>query len=29
MSMHPKGPLPRKQPPQAQINIKDTETIVC
>ena len=28
MSMHPKGPLPRKQP-QAQINIKDTETIVC
>ena len=28
MSMHPKGPLP-KQPPQAQINIKDTETIVC
>ena len=29
MSMHPKGPLPRKQPQQAQINIKDTETIVC
>ena len=29
MSMHPKGPLPRKQPPQDQINIKDTETIVC
>ena len=26
MSMHPKGPLPKKQ---TQINIKDTETIVC
>ena len=26
MSIHPKGPLPKKQ---TQINIKDTETIVC
>ena len=29
MSMHPKGPLPRTQPPQAQINKKAKETIVC
>jgi len=31
MSMHPKGPLPRKQPPQAQVKVdlKEAQTIRC
>ena len=28
MSMHPKGPLPKKQT-QVKLNLSDTETIVC
>ena len=28
MSMHPKGPLPKKQA-QVKLNLSDTETIVC
>ena len=31
MSMHPKGPLPRKQPQQAQVKVdlKEAQTIRC
>ena len=31
MSMHPKGPLPRKQPQQAQVKVdlKEVQTIRC
>ena len=29
MSMHPKGPIPRKQPQQVQVDLKQADTIKC
>ena len=29
MSMHPKGPIPRKHPQQVQVDLKQADTIKC